>query len=125
MAAPFLNFQRDVIGSINPQKVAEINDNVNRDINGHYGEKFPETRIADLPGMYFLGVGMTNPRKNLACLLDGFREFRGKHPGYSLVLTGHKYWIESATAFCIRKAGIIYKVVSIFFCNRSIFFLKK
>jgi glycosyltransferase involved in cell wall biosynthesis len=61
-------------------------------------DRFPEKALLDIPNPFFLGVGMTNPRKNLPCLLEGFEKFRRKHSSYSLVLTGHKDWIDSASA---------------------------
>lgn len=59
-------------------------------------DRIGEREMADVPKPYFLGVGMNNPRKNLPCLLEGFRLFREHNPGYSLILTGNKAWIDSA-----------------------------
>ncbi|MDB5047004.1 MAG: uncharacterized protein JWO30_75 [Fibrobacteres bacterium] len=54
--------------------------------------------IPDLPRPYLLSVGLTNPRKNLPLLLQGFSLFRKNRPEFSLVLTGNKTWIETAGA---------------------------
>jgi glycosyltransferase involved in cell wall biosynthesis len=53
-------------------------------------------------GPFFLTVGMTNPRKNLARLLKGFAAFnRARGGDFSLVITGHAALIADAC----RKEG--------------------
>ena len=43
---------------------------------------------------YFLFVGALHPRKNIAHLLNSFDAFCEKHPGYKLLITGRKAWMN-------------------------------
>src|SRR5690606_8008991 len=53
-------------------------------------DRAPEIPVRNAVEPFFLSVGHTNSRKNLAGLLAAFAEFRTGRPEYSLVLTGNR-----------------------------------
>jgi glycosyltransferase involved in cell wall biosynthesis len=54
-----------------------------------------EEEAVEMPAPFFLAPSMTNPRKNIACLLRGFKEFRMKNPACALAITGRREWIDA------------------------------
>ncbi len=56
--------------------------------------QYASVPVTGLKKPFFLTVGITNRRKNLANLLNGFALFNQKYHGYQLAVTGNAEWIE-------------------------------
>ncbi len=70
--------------------------------------------VAALGKSFFLAVGMTNHRKNLANLLEAFSAFNRQYPSYQLALTGNAEWIAE-----LRQKTQVSDVVNLGFVNES------
>ena len=60
---------------------------------------------------FILFIGMLEPRKNVARLVDAFARVAADFPAYSLVIAGKKGWMYESIFESVRKSGLHERVV--------------